>query len=103
MFFKREGSISDPRVFIIFPGFFSSCEGFHQAHQVFNGFCRFSTHFPAIFPGDADNTVVNAASSYELPECLLECGEVPVNLTEARLLGKPWENGKIMGKAIEKP
>ena len=47
--------------------------------------------------------MVNAASSYELPECLLECGEVPVNLTEARLLGKPWENGKIMGKAIEKP
>ena len=33
--------------------------------------------------GDSDNTLVNAASVYELPECSLQCGDIPVNLTEA--------------------
>eukprot|EP00434_Breviolum_minutum_P021476 symbB.v1.2.018952.t1/scaffold1484.1/size180055/4 len=32
---------------------------------------------------DSDNTLVNAASVYELPECSLQCGDIPVNLTEA--------------------
>lgn len=42
--------------------------------------------------GDSDNTLVNAASVYELPECSLQCGDIPVNLTEA-----VWGRGEMDG------
>jgi hypothetical protein len=78
---KREGSISDKpksRFSMVSLGFFPSPRFFPDFSKVFP---------PAFSQGDADNTVVNAASIYELPECLLDCGEVPVDLTEA---GGAW-------------
>ena len=45
-----------------------------------------------ILLGDSDNTLVNAASVYELPECSLQCGDIPVNLTEA-----VWDMGEVDG------
>ena len=32
--------------------------------------------------GDEENTVLNAESDYELPNCTLLCPEIPLNLTE---------------------
>ena len=45
-----------------------------------------------VLSGDSDNTLVNAASVYELPECSLQCGDIPVNLTEA-----VWGRGEMDG------